>query len=272
MIVLVALLFLEAAFLVQIFLVWPYSNIFSSILPSVLVDLTNNDRSENNVSALKVNPLLELAAQLKAQDMATKGYFEHTSPEGLTPWFWLQKVGYRWSGAGENLAVNFSDSSDIENAWMNSSGHRANILDNRFSEIGIATAKGIYKGQEAIFVVQFFGPGRRLNPKRSFIKAIRHQATISSPDIVPASRVFNYGFRAAKREERNNKQCSCGGRRRDKRRDGGSCFPGLALAAIFVNAQNSYDGNLFGICRRLSAGAGFENFCQNKDSVSEAYF
>lgn len=157
MIVLVALFFLEAAFLVQIFLVWPYSNIFSSILPSVLVDLTNNDRSENNVSALKVNPLLELAAQLKAQDMATKGYFEHTSPEGLTPWFWLQKVGYRWSGAGENLAVNFSDSSDIENAWMNSSGHRANILDNRFSEIGIATAKGIYKGQEAIFVVQFFG-------------------------------------------------------------------------------------------------------------------
>jgi len=157
LIILVFLLLVEAAFLAQILILWPYTNIFSSILPLVLVDLTNSDRIQNSIELLKVNPLLVAAAQLKANDMAQNGYFAHTSPAGVTPWFWLEKVGYHYSGAGENLAVNYSDSSDIENAWMNSPDHRANILDNRFSEIGIATAKGIYKGREAIFVVQFFG-------------------------------------------------------------------------------------------------------------------
>ncbi len=154
---LIFLFLIEAAFLVQILFLWRYTNIFSSILPSVLVELTNGDRGQNRIAALAVNPLLEQAAQLKAQDMAQKSYFAHTSPSGLTPWVWLQKVGYKYSGAGENLAVNFSDSSDIESAWMNSPTHRANILDNRFSEIGIATAKGIYQDRESIFVVQFFG-------------------------------------------------------------------------------------------------------------------
>lgn len=143
--------------MVQILVLWPLTDIFSTILPGVLVSLANNDRLQNNTAALKINPLLEEAAALKAQDMAAKGYFDHTSPEGVTPWFWLEKVGYRFSGAGENLAINFSDSAQIENAWMNSPTHRANVLDKRFSEIGIATAKGMYQGRETVFVVQFFG-------------------------------------------------------------------------------------------------------------------
>jgi len=154
---LAVLLLVEAAFLAQILLVWPLSNVFSSILPGVLVELTNQSRLQNNIAPLKYNLLLEQAAQLKAQDMAAKGYFDHVSPEGATPWSWLQKVGYRFSGAGENLAINFVDSSDIERAWLNSPGHRANILESRFSEIGIATAKGMYQGKETTFVVQFFG-------------------------------------------------------------------------------------------------------------------
>ena len=155
--ILVFILLVEGFFLVQIFLLFPNTNLFSSILPNVLVDLTNKDRGQNEIAPLVSNLLLEQAAMLKAQDMAENGYFAHTSPSGATPWYWLQKVGYAYSGAGENLAVNFSDSADIENAWMNSPAHRQNILDNRFSEIGIATAKGLYNGREAIFVVQFFG-------------------------------------------------------------------------------------------------------------------
>jgi len=154
---LAALLLIEAAFLAQILLVWPLTNVFSSILPGVLVELTNNSRLQNNIAPLKYNLLLERAAQLKAQDMAAKGYFDHVSPQGATPWSWLQKVSYHFSGAGENLAINFVDSSDIERAWLNSPGHRANILESRFSEIGIATAKGVYQGKETTFVVQFFG-------------------------------------------------------------------------------------------------------------------
>jgi hypothetical protein len=89
--------------------------------------------------------------------MATKGYFSHTSPEGLSPWHWFDTVGYKFMYAGENLAINFSESTDVEQAWMNSPGHRANILNERFTEIGIATAQGTYQGQPTIFVAQMFG-------------------------------------------------------------------------------------------------------------------
>ncbi len=181
-VVLVILFLIEAAFLAEIFLLWPSTTLFSSILPTVLVDLANNDRLQNDIPSLAVNPLLEQAAQLKAQDMADKGYFAHTSPQGVDPWFWLKKVGYSYSGAGENLAVNFSDSSDVENAWMNSPSHRENILDNRFTEVGIAAARGLYKGQDVIFVVQFFGrPQAKTMAKLPLIQPAPASPTPSVP-------------------------------------------------------------------------------------------
>ena len=60
---------------------------------------------------------------------------------------------------GENLAVNFQNSEDVETAWMNSRGHWLNIMNPKFKEIGIATSTGIYKGRQAVFVVQMFGSG-----------------------------------------------------------------------------------------------------------------
>ncbi len=195
----VALLLIEAVFLVQILILWPLTGIFSSILPDVLVDLTNGNRAQNNIPSLKVNSLLEQAARLKAQDMAVKGYFAHTSPAGVEPWYWLAKVGYQYSGAGENLAINFSDSIDIDNAWMNSPGHRANILDNRFSEIGIATIKGSYQGKETVFVVQFFGrPARAASQEVSATDqkkpkpALAIKTTpLSSPSVAPEVMAVN---------------------------------------------------------------------------------
>ncbi|HRY52715.1 MAG TPA: CAP domain-containing protein [Candidatus Portnoybacteria bacterium] len=148
---------IEVFFLAQVFVLGPLGNIFSSILPSTLTSLTNLDRQKDNLSTLTVNPILQKAAELKAQDMAAKSYFAHTSPEGLTPWYWLEEAGYKFIVAGENLAINFVDSQDVENAWMNSPAHRANILNNNFTEIGIATAKGVYNGKETFFIAQFFG-------------------------------------------------------------------------------------------------------------------
>jgi len=133
----------------------------SAIYASVLVNLTNKDRVEANVSELKVSPLLELAAQMKADDMAEKGYFAHNTPDGKTPWYWFRKAGYKYIYAGENLAVNFQNSEDIERAWMNSRGHFLNIINPKYTEIGIATSTGIYKGRPAIFVVQMFGSPAR---------------------------------------------------------------------------------------------------------------
>src|SRR3989344_3076728 len=133
------------------------TDFFASIMPSVLVDLTNQSRADNELPPLAQNPVLEEVAAAKANDMATKGYFAHTSPEGLSPWHWFREAGYTFSFAGENLAVDFSDSFDVTRAWLVSPGHRANILNLSFTEIGIAMAKGMYQGRETIFVVQVFG-------------------------------------------------------------------------------------------------------------------
>jgi hypothetical protein len=114
-------------------------------------------RIEQKENTLAINQTLVEAARMKAEDMATKGYFAHTSPDGVTPWYWLDTAGYAYSYAGENLAINFVNSEDVVDAWMNSTGHRANILNKYFSEIGVGVAKGTYEGEEAIFVVQLLG-------------------------------------------------------------------------------------------------------------------
>ncbi|MEI6494922.1 MAG: CAP domain-containing protein, partial [bacterium] len=129
----------------------------ASVVSGSLVDLANADRAAERMTPLKQNRLLSRAAQLKAEDMARRGYFSHKSPEGLDPWVWFKKVGYNFLYAGENLAVNFYDSSDVQRAWMNSPTHRENILKNEYTEIGIGIAKGFYNGRETVFVVQFFG-------------------------------------------------------------------------------------------------------------------
>ena len=130
---------------------------FAAVISSTLVDLANSDRTASGKRTLALSGTLTTAAQMKANDMAAKSYFAHTSPEGVSPWYWFAKEGYLFLYAGENLAVNFSDSMSVEQAWMNSPGHKANILNDRFTEIGIATAQGIYNGRNTTFVVQFFG-------------------------------------------------------------------------------------------------------------------
>lgn len=137
--------------------VTPRSQLFGIIVANALIDETNQNRVANAEPALTVSPLLTAAAQDKANDMVANDYFAHTSPSGLTPWYWFEQVGYNFADAGENLAVNFSDSEDVTNAWMNSPEHRANILDSDFTQIGMATAQGTYEGHPAIFVVELFG-------------------------------------------------------------------------------------------------------------------
>jgi len=151
------IVFLEVIFLVQILVIFPKTGFFANILPDALVDLTNRNRTSNNFAPLKINPLLEKAAQLKAEDMVKMGYFAHNTPDGQTPWFWFERAGYKFSYAGENLAINFFDSEDLMNAWLKSPLHKENILSRNFTEIGIAAAKGVYNGREAVFVVQMFG-------------------------------------------------------------------------------------------------------------------
>ena len=129
----------------------------ASVLPGVVAVLTNDAREEESLLALSESEVLARGAQLKADDMASKGYFSHTGPDGSAPWKWFQAAGYRYEYAGENLAVNFNESEDVVDAWLKSPTHRANIMKANFTEVGIGVATGTYKGKEATFVVQFFG-------------------------------------------------------------------------------------------------------------------
>lgn len=129
----------------------------AAVVSAILVDLANDDRVSNDLAILKTNPVLVAAAQAKANDMAVRGYFAHVSPEGVDPWHWFKEAGYSFEYAGENLAIDFADSADVERAWMNSPTHRENILNEHYTEIGIATAQGTYEGRPTTFVVQEFG-------------------------------------------------------------------------------------------------------------------
>lgn len=155
--ILLVVLVAELAFLVQVFVIFDKTKFLAQVLPGVLTSLTNDQRKDNNAPTLKVNSLLTQAAEMKARDMASKGYFAHTSPEGKTPWYWFDQVGYKYSYAGENLAVNFFESKDVAEAWMNSPSHRANIVKKDYTEIGIGVANGIYEGRDTVFVAQLFG-------------------------------------------------------------------------------------------------------------------
>lgn len=128
----------------------------ASVLPSVVEALTNDQRTAQGDHPLTVNALLTEAAQLKANDMAAKGYFAHVAPDGTEPWHWFNTVGYDYEYAGENLAIDFDDSQQLVSAWMNSPAHRENILKPEYTEIGVGMATGTYQGKETLFVVQFF--------------------------------------------------------------------------------------------------------------------
>ncbi len=131
---------------------------YSSAITSLnVINLTNQSRSAYSLSSLTESDVLAKAAQAKADDMASKGYFAHQSPDGRSPWDFIQSAGYNYLAAGENLAVNFTEAENVEQAWMNSAGHKANILNKNFEEIGIGIVEGQFQGRLATFVVQMFG-------------------------------------------------------------------------------------------------------------------
>ncbi len=123
-----------------------------------IISWTNEFRKENNLAALKENVYLAEAAKSKLNDMFTKQYFEHVSPSGAGPSYWVEKADYNYLMIGENLAMGiFEGDKDLVQAWMDSPGHRANILSSKFREIGVAAGRGVIEGRVTWLAVQEFG-------------------------------------------------------------------------------------------------------------------
>lgn len=106
-----------------------------------VIRLVNVERSKRGLSALTANWELSRVARYKSQDMKTKNYFSHTSPTYGSPFQMMQHFGIAYRTAGENIAMGQRTPQEVMNAWMNSSGHRANILNPQFKEIGVGAAK-----------------------------------------------------------------------------------------------------------------------------------
>lgn len=106
-----------------------------------VVRLVNIERSKKGLQPLKNNWQLSRVARYKSQDMATKGYFSHTSPTYGSPFKMMESFGIRFSSAGENIAKGQTSPQSVMNSWMNSPGHRSNILSPSYMEIGVGLAK-----------------------------------------------------------------------------------------------------------------------------------
>ncbi|SFL93456.1 uncharacterized protein, YkwD family [Gracilibacillus orientalis] len=102
-----------------------------------VVALTNQERQKQGLSALEIDTELSKVAKQKSEDMAANGYFSHNSPTYGSPFDMIQQSGIDYRTAGENIAKGQKSPEEVVNAWMNSEGHRANILNEDFTHIGV---------------------------------------------------------------------------------------------------------------------------------------
>ena len=118
---------------------------------------TNRHRASAKLQPLRGNATLDKAAQQKLDDLFKQQYFDHVSPNGTKPADLVDGVGYQYIKVGENLALgNFKDDTVLVQAWMDSPGHRANIMHAQFQELGIAVGQGSFEGHKTWIGVQTF--------------------------------------------------------------------------------------------------------------------
>ncbi len=129
----------------------------ASLSVDKIIEDTNMERQKMGLPPLIYNSALSQAATLKAQNMFEENYWAHFAPSGKDPWGFINRAGYRFSYAGENLARNFYTADDIVKAWMASSSHKENILNPKYQDIGIAVEEGVLQGQRTTVIVQMFG-------------------------------------------------------------------------------------------------------------------
>lgn len=139
--------------------------VFGNVTISEIIEETNKQRIAHGLTPLSTNETLNRSAEIKVDDMIKRQYFEHQSPTGEGAADLAEEAGYDYVIMGENLALgDFDTSASIVDAWMNSEGHRANILSTKYQNIGVSVKKGLYQDKEVYFAVQHFGTSRSVCP------------------------------------------------------------------------------------------------------------
>lgn len=130
-----------------------------------IINIANEERTRKGLAPLIENQKLNSSALIKVEDMMDLQYFEHVSPKGVSVSDLGKTVNYDFIIIGENLAMgNFADDRDLIDAWMASPGHRANILNENYTEIGVSIGKGYFDNRKVWFAVQHFGAPKDLCP------------------------------------------------------------------------------------------------------------
>jgi hypothetical protein len=128
----------------------------AGITVAQLHNRTNDVRKQGNLGALALSDKLSDAAQKKAENMLSVGYWSHDAPDGTTPWQWIEGEGYAYVNAGENLARGFNTIDGIMDAWLDSPSHRANVLNGNYTEVGFAAVNGAMNGEKTTLVVAMY--------------------------------------------------------------------------------------------------------------------
>lgn len=149
------------------------------ITKTAIIERANTARVALGLPKLTTDTRLALAAQKKAEDMATNAYFSHTSPNGKSALDLIRNADYPVHYAAENLAVHFVRADDVQQGWMNSPTHRLNIVDPRYQHIGVGVANGYFERQESTFVVELFG-----SPIETRAVSV---ASLSTETMIPSS-------------------------------------------------------------------------------------
>jgi uncharacterized protein YkwD len=137
-----------------------------SLLSDKIILFTNIEREKEGLEKLKENKKLDFSAEKKLQDMLDNQYFEHISPTGIGVTDLSKTVNYEYILIGENLAMgNFKNEEELVSAWMKSKGHKENILNKNYTEIGVSIRKGKFDGKDTWMAVQHFGTPTSVCPE-----------------------------------------------------------------------------------------------------------
>ena len=125
----------------------PPAAVAAEITPGAVVDSMNAYRAQAHLPPLREDSRLDAAAAERMRDMEEQGYWAHESPEGRSPFVWLLPHGYAFRSAGENLACGFETNELLMTGWMESKGHRENILSSDYLDCGVAVIDGATTGR-----------------------------------------------------------------------------------------------------------------------------
>lgn len=154
---------------------------------SGLLQETNEERLDGSLKSLTLNSKLNSAAQAKANDMADRDYWSHNTPEGSPPWVFIASAGYEYQTAGENLAYGFDSSSAAVAGWMASPGHKANLMNTGYVDVGFGIANAAdYQGggQQTIVVAMYGSPQSAAAPAPT--KSSKPKSPAAKPTPAPA--------------------------------------------------------------------------------------